>query len=74
MENVYQVRQNFGKGISILIGIAIVIAVIAIAIGSSLVSIDGSKVGIVEKKFGGGKLSSGRILAVDGENGIQSQV
>ncbi len=74
MENVYEVRQNYGKGISIMVAIAIVIAVIVIGVGSSLVSIDGSEVGIVEKKFGGGKLADGRMFAVNGENGIQAQV
>jgi len=74
MENVYQVRQNFSKGISILIAVAVVIALVVIGIGSSLVSVDGNEVGIVEKKFGGGELPSGRMYAVNGENGIQAQV
>jgi len=57
-----------------LIIILIVLVVLAIAVGSSVVSIGGDEVGIVEKKFGGGKLPPGKILAVDGENGVQAPV
>ena len=60
------------KAIAVLIGVVVIVTVIAI--GSSIVNIGGSDVGIVEKKFGGGELPTGRILAVNGENGIQAQV
>jgi uncharacterized membrane protein YqiK len=45
----------------------------ATLLASSLVSIDGDGVGIVKKRFGGGKLPDSRILAVNSENGIQAQ-
>ena len=38
-----------------------------------IVRIEGDKVGIVEKKLGGGSLPDGRVIAVKGENGIQAQ-
>ena len=64
---------HIGKFHSILILVAIVIVALMCAIYVSVVSIPGNEVGIVEKKFGGGKLPDGRILAVNGENGIQAQ-
>jgi len=62
-----------GRLHSILISVGVVIVILLIVIYVSVVSIPGDKVGIVEKKFGGGKLEKGRILAVNGENGIQAQ-
>lgn len=56
-----------------LIVAAVVIIVIAILAASSITYIGGDEVGIVEKKFGGGSLKDGRILAITGENGIQAQ-
>ena len=41
---------------------------------TSIVSVSGDEVGIVERKLLGGDLPEGRVLAVDGENGIQAQV
>jgi len=44
-----------------------------VIIASSIVKIDGDEVGIVEKKLFGGSLPEGRVLAVNGENGVQAQ-
>ena len=41
---------------------------------SSTVNIAGDEVGLVEKKLLGGKLPAGRIIAADGENGIQADM
>ena len=57
-----------------LLLILIVLVLLIIALGSSIVNIGGDEVGIVEKKFGGGKLPQDRILAVDGQNGVQAQI
>ena len=57
-----------------LLIILVVLVLLIIAAGSSIVNIGGDEVGIVEKKFGGGELPPGRILAVDKENGIQAQI
>lgn len=57
-----------------LIAILVVIVVLLGILGSSLVNIGGDEVGIVEKKVGGGSLPSGRIIAVNSENGIQAAV
>ena len=54
--------------------IAVLLVVLAIVFALSVVKIDGDQVGILEKKLGGGPLPQGRILAVNGENGIQAQV
>jgi uncharacterized membrane protein YqiK len=53
--------------LALLVGFLIVFAL-------SVVKIDGDQVGLVEKKLGGGPLPQGRILAVEGENGIQAQI
>lgn len=60
------------KAISIVILVLLVGLILLIA--GSIVKIDGDEVGIVEKKLFGGDLPSGRIIAVEGENGIQAQV
>ena len=62
-----------GKYRSIMIAVGIIIIALLIVVYVSVVNIPGHQVGIVEKKFGGGKLSGERILAVSGENGIQAQ-
>ncbi len=59
-----------GAGIIIFV-LLIVVAVLAF---SSTVNIAGDQVGIVEKKLLGGKLPPDRIIAVDGENGIQADM
>ena len=51
-----------------------IIILLLAAILITVTNIGGNEAGIVEKKFGGGSLSQGRILAVKGENGIQAQV
>ncbi len=57
--------------------IAVLILLLAIVLFSvislSIVNIGGDKVGIIEKKMGGGSLAQGQILAAKGENGIQAQ-
>jgi len=53
---------------------AFIIIVLMAAVLVTVTNIGGNDVGIVEKKFGGGSLAEGRILAVNGENGIQAQV
>ncbi len=72
MEPAYGQIQ-FGKFHSIMVLTAIVVVALMCSIYVSVVNIPGNEVGIVEKKFGGGKLPDGRILAVNGENGIQAQ-
>ncbi|MCD4831876.1 MAG: hypothetical protein K8R02_08770 [Anaerohalosphaeraceae bacterium] len=57
-----------------LIIAAVVLVVLAVLAASSITYIGGDDVGIVEKKFGGGSLEEGRILAANGENGIQAQI
>ena len=69
------VRSQFpaklaGAGVIIVV-IAIVVLILAF---SSTVNIAGDEVGLVEKKLLGGKLPAGRILAVEGENGIQADM
>ena len=44
------------------------------AILVTVTNIGGNEVGVIEKKFGGGSLAEGRIISVNGENGIQAQV
>ena len=58
----------------ILIGIIVLMVLIGALMFVSVVNIGGNEVGLVEKKFGGGKLPPGNILATEGENGIQAQV
>ena len=65
---------HIGRFQAILILVAAVLVALMIVVYVSVVNIPGNEVGIVEKKFGGGKLPDGRILAVNGENGIQGQV
>jgi len=60
------------KVISITV-LIVIVAVLGLII-SSVVNVRGDQVGIVEKKFGGGPLPEGRVIAVNGENGIQSQI
>ena len=73
METTFEVMRPRGKFVSTLITILVVMVVIGALIASSIVNIGGDEVGIVKKRFGGGKLPDGRILAVNGENGVQAQ-
>jgi regulator of protease activity HflC (stomatin/prohibitin superfamily) len=57
---------------TLLLFAVLLIAFIAI-IASSIVKIDGDEVGIVEKKLFGGSLPEGKVLAINGENGVQAQ-
>ena len=63
-----------GKFKSTLIAIVVVLIIFIAIVASSLVKINGDEVGIVEKKLFGGDLPDGKILAVNGENGIQAQI
>ena len=65
MEQTWEV-VDFRKFRPLLL-ILVVLVLLVIAVGSSIVNIGGDEAGIVEKKFGGGELPPGRILAVEGE-------
>ena len=52
----------------------VILGVFFMLVLTSIVSVSGDEVGIVERKLLGGDLPEGRVLAVDGENGIQAQV
>lgn len=58
----------------ILALVALIVIGFAILVAVSIVNIKGDQAGIVTKKLGGGSLDEGRILAVNGENGIQAKV
>ena len=60
------------KLISVLI--LIVLIVFMVVVFQSIVKINGDQVGIVERKLFGGDLPDGKILAVNGENGIQAKL
>ncbi len=74
MQPTWEAIQAGGKVKAILVIVAVVVVIVVALIGSSLVNIGGSQVGIVEKKLGGGSLPPGRVIAVKGENGIQAQI
>ncbi|MHC4745770.1 MAG: hypothetical protein ACYS18_00450 [Planctomycetota bacterium] len=63
-----------GKLKGTLILVVVILVVFIGVVASSLVKINGDQVGIVEKKLFGGDLPDGKILAVNGENGIQAQI
>ena len=73
MEATFEVIKPKGKMMSILVLVVLLIGAIGALVALSIVNIGGDEVGIVKKRFGGGKLPDGRILAVNGENGIQAQ-
>ncbi len=54
--------------------ILIILVLLVSVLFLSVVKIGGTQVGIVEKKLGGGAMPAGRVIAVNGENGIQAQV
>ncbi|MBN2210778.1 MAG: hypothetical protein JW709_05215 [Sedimentisphaerales bacterium] len=66
--------MNITRAKSIVVSIAVIVILLGIACFVSIINIGGNEVGVVEKKFGGGNLPSGRILATDGENGIQAKI
>jgi uncharacterized membrane protein YqiK len=57
----------------ITIVVLLVVILFLLAFGLGIVRVRGDQVGIVEKKFGGGRLPQGRVIAIEGENGIQAQ-
>ncbi len=68
--NITRITKFTGVGIVLFI----VLIVVLILAFSSTVYIAGDEVGIVQKKLLGRDLSSGRIIAVGGEKGIQADV
>ena len=75
MESTWEaVPERLRKLGPILTLILVVVIALLIAIALSVVKIDGDEVGIVEKKLFGGNLPDGRVIAVNGENGIQAQL
>jgi len=66
--------MQVNKAKAILIFIVVVLIALIAVIASSIVKIDGDEVGIVEKKLFGGSLPEGKVLAVNGENGVQAQI
>ena len=68
--NVRRITKFTGAGVVLFI-ILVVVLILAL---SSTVNIAGDEVGIVQKKLLGRKLPSGRIIAVNGENGIQADM
>ena len=66
--------KGFNKFTGAGIAIFIVLIIVLILALSSTVNIAGDEVGIVQKKLLGRKLPSGRIIAVNGENGIQADM
>ena len=67
-------RMPINKAKAILILVVLVLIALFVLIASSIVKIDGDEVGIVEKKLFGGSLPDGKVLAVNGENGVQAQI
>ena len=67
-------RMPINKAKAILILVVLVLIALFVLIASSIVKIDGDEVGIVEKKLFGGDLPDGKVLAVNGENGVQAQI
>jgi len=75
MDREYIVESVMGgnfRRFAILVMFIFILLLAAILV--SVTNIGGNEVGIVEKKFGGGSLAEGRIISVNGENGIQAQV
>ena len=68
-------RHNFFLRIGpVAMFILIILVLLVSVLFLSVVKIGGTQVGIVEKKLGGGTMPAGRVIAVNGENGIQAQV
>lgn len=72
-KDVKKFRAGFANPLVGLIIIGIILFIFLLALATSVVNIGASEVGIVAKKFGGGELPEGRIIAVDGENGFQAK-
>jgi len=67
-------RISISKAKATLILVAVVLIAFIVLVATSIVKIDGDEVGIVEKKLFGGSLPEGKVLAVNGENGVQAQI
>lgn len=66
--------KGFNKFTGAGIVIVVILVIVLVLALSSTVNIAGDEVGIVQKKLLGRKLLSGRIIAVNGENGIQADM
>jgi regulator of protease activity HflC (stomatin/prohibitin superfamily) len=73
MDTIWE-QMAINKAKVTLMLVVVVLIVLVVLIASSIVKIDGDEVGIVEKKLFGGSLPEGRVLAVNGENGVQAQI
>ncbi len=70
----YRVESVTGRKIrQAAFSVFFVFVLILAAVLVTVTNIGGNEVGIVEKMFGGGKLAEGRIISVNGENGLQAQ-
>jgi len=67
-------RMPVNKALATLIFVVVILIVFIAVVAASIVKIDGDEVGIVEKKLFGGSLPEGKVLAVNGENGVQAQI
>jgi uncharacterized membrane protein YqiK len=71
----YRVESVVGRNIrNVVLLAAFVFVLLLAAVLVTVTNIGGNEVGIVEKMFGGGSLAEGRIISVNGENGLQAQV
>ncbi len=71
----YRVASSHGGLVGRIIGFALFVVILLIAaVAVSVTNISGDEVGVVEKKFGGGSMGEGGIIATNGENGIQARV
>ncbi|MBW2119925.1 MAG: flotillin family protein, partial [Deltaproteobacteria bacterium] len=67
-------RISISKAKATSILVVVVLIALIVIIASSIVKIEGDEVGIVEKKLFGGSLPEGKVLAINGENGVQAQI
>jgi len=75
MEGNYEYKE-MKKVTALTVGsmiLLVVLGIFFILVLTSVVTIGGDELGVVEKKLFGGDLPEGRVLAVNGENGIQAQ-
>jgi len=73
MDNTWE-RISISKAKVTLVLVVVVLIVFIVLVAGSIVKIDGDEAGIVEKKLFGGSLPEGKVLAVNGENGVQAQI
>ncbi|MBU1260941.1 MAG: hypothetical protein KJ757_02475 [Planctomycetes bacterium] len=73
MDTVWE-QMPINKAKATLVLVVVVLIGFIVLVASSIVKIDGDEVGIVEKKLFGGSLPEGKVLAINGENGVQAQI